>query len=48
VGKYLRAAQQSLQGQGEDEIVGYVDDEEEVAPARKKAKSSGFGNFDAW
>jgi peptidyl-prolyl cis-trans isomerase-like protein 2 len=48
VGKYLRAAQQSLQGQGEDEIVGYVDDEEDVAPARKKAKSSGFGNFDAW
>jgi peptidyl-prolyl cis-trans isomerase-like protein 2 len=48
VGKYLRAAQQEQQAQGEDEIVGYVDDEEEVAPARKKAKSSGFGNFEGW
>ncbi|KAI4934793.1 Peptidyl-prolyl cis-trans isomerase cyp8 [Alternaria conjuncta] len=48
VGKYLQAAKQEIQNQGDDEIVGYVDDEEDVAPVKKKAKTSGFGNFDAW
>ncbi|KAI4615746.1 Peptidyl-prolyl cis-trans isomerase cyp8 [Alternaria sp. BMP 0032] len=48
VGKYLQAAKQEIQNQGEDEIVGYVDDEEDVAPVKKKAKTGGFGNFDAW
>jgi peptidyl-prolyl cis-trans isomerase-like protein 2 len=48
VGKYLQAAKQEIQTQGDDEIVGYVDDEEDVAPVKKKAKTGGFGNFDAW
>ncbi|KAH6882962.1 cyclophilin-like domain-containing protein [Alternaria rosae] len=48
VGKYLQAAKQEIQNQGDDEIVGYVDDEEDVAPVKKKAKTGGFGNFDAW
>ncbi|KAL1798896.1 hypothetical protein ACET3X_002933 [Alternaria dauci] len=48
VGKYLQAAKQEIQDQGADEIVGYVDEEEDVAPVKKKAKTSGFGNFDAW
>ena len=44
VGKYLKAAQQDkLQ---EDEIVGFVDEED--MPVKKKAKTGGFGNFDAW
>ena len=25
-----------------------VDDDEDVAPVKKKAKTGGFGNFDAW
>jgi peptidyl-prolyl cis-trans isomerase-like protein 2 len=48
VGKYLQAAKQEVQDLGEDEIVGYVDEEEDVAPAKKKVKSGGFSNFDAW
>jgi peptidyl-prolyl cis-trans isomerase-like protein 2 len=48
VGKYLQAAKQEVQDLGEDEIVGYLDDEEDVAPAKKKIKSAGFSNFDAW
>ncbi|KAI4627229.1 Peptidyl-prolyl cis-trans isomerase cyp8 [Alternaria ethzedia] len=48
VGKYLQAAKQEIQNQGEYEIIGYVDDEEDVAPVKKKAKTGGFGNFDAW
>jgi peptidyl-prolyl cis-trans isomerase-like protein 2 len=48
VGKYLQAAKQEVQDMGEDEIVGYIDDEEDVAPAKKKVKSGGFSNFDAW
>ncbi|CAO2651918.1 Nn.00g002010.m01.CDS01 [Neocucurbitaria sp. VM-36] len=48
VGKYLQAAKQEIQDQGDDEIVGYVDEEEDVAPVKKKAKTGGFGNFDAW
>jgi peptidyl-prolyl cis-trans isomerase-like protein 2 len=48
VGKYLQAAKQEIQTQGDDEILGYVDDEEDVAPVKKKAKTGGFGNFDAW
>jgi peptidyl-prolyl cis-trans isomerase-like protein 2 len=48
VGKYLKAAKQEVQDMGEDEIVGYIDDEEDVAPAKKKVKSGGFSNFDAW
>jgi peptidyl-prolyl cis-trans isomerase-like protein 2 len=48
VGKYLQAAKQEVQDLGDDEIVGYMDDEEDVKPATKKAKTSGFGNFDAW
>lgn len=46
VGKYLQAAKQEMQNQDEDEIVGFVD-EEDAAPVKKKAKT-GFGNFDAW
>ncbi|KAH7385953.1 cyclophilin-like domain-containing protein [Pyrenochaeta sp. MPI-SDFR-AT-0127] len=48
VGKYLQAAKQEIQSHGDDEIIGYVDEEDDVAPAKKKAKTSGFGNFDAW
>jgi peptidyl-prolyl cis-trans isomerase-like protein 2 len=48
VGKYLKAAQQGMHELGDDEIVGYVDNEEDVAPAKKKTKSGGFGSFDAW
>jgi peptidyl-prolyl cis-trans isomerase-like protein 2 len=48
VGKYLQAAKQEVQDLGDDEIVGYIDEEEDVAPAKKKVKSGGFGNFDAW
>ncbi|KAJ4376208.1 cyclophilin peptidyl-prolyl cis-trans isomerase Cyp8 [Neocucurbitaria cava] len=49
VGKYLQAAKLEIDDQGEDEIVGYVDEEEDVAPVRKKAKmGGGFGSFDAW
>lgn len=48
VGKYLQAAKQQVQEMGEDGIVGYIDEEEDIAPAKKKVKSSGFGNFDAW
>jgi peptidyl-prolyl cis-trans isomerase-like protein 2 len=48
VGKYLQAAKQEIQTHGDDEIVGYMDEEEDVAPVKKKAKTSGFGNFDAW
>jgi peptidyl-prolyl cis-trans isomerase-like protein 2 len=48
VGKYLQAAKEEIQTQGEDEILEYVDDEEDVAPVKKKAKTGGFGNFDAW
>jgi len=48
VGKYLQAAKQEMASKDEDEIVGYVDEEEDVAPVKKKAKTGGFGNFDAW
>jgi peptidyl-prolyl cis-trans isomerase-like protein 2 len=48
VGKYLQAAKQEIQNQDDDEIVGYMDEEEDVAPVKKKAKTGGFGNFDAW
>lgn len=48
VGKYLQAAKQEIQDTGEDKIMGYVDEEEDVAPVKKKAKTGGFGNFDAW
>ncbi|KNG45469.1 peptidyl-prolyl cis-trans isomerase cyp8 [Stemphylium lycopersici] len=48
VGKYLQAAKQDIQNQGDDEIIGYIDEEEDVAPVKKKAKTGGFGNFDAW
>lgn len=48
VGKYLAAAKQDLNDTVEDEIMGYVDEEEDVAPVKKKAKTGGFGNFDAW
>jgi peptidyl-prolyl cis-trans isomerase-like protein 2 len=44
VGKYLKAAQQEQPL--EDEIVGFVDEEE--MPVKKKVKTGGFGNFDAW
>lgn len=47
VGKYLQAAKQEIQTMDDDEIIGYVDEEEDV-PAKKKPKTSGFGNFDAW
>jgi len=48
VGKYLQAAKQDIQNQDDDKIVGYIDEEEDVAPVKKKAKTGGFGNFDAW
>ncbi|KAI8942991.1 hypothetical protein NX059_001029 [Plenodomus lindquistii] len=48
VGKYLQAAKQEMQDTGDDEIMGYVDEEEDVVPVKKKAKTGGFGNFDAW
>lgn len=48
VGKYLEAAKQGIQETEEDEIMGYIDEEEDVAPVKKKAKTGGFGNFDAW
>ncbi|EOA90499.1 cyclophilin peptidyl-prolyl cis-trans isomerase Cyp8 [Exserohilum turcicum] len=53
VGKYLQAAKQDMANQDQDEIVGYIDEQEEdvVAPVKKKAKTGGgggFGNFDAW
>ncbi|KAH9866219.1 Peptidyl-prolyl cis-trans isomerase cyp8 [Plenodomus biglobosus] len=50
VGKYLQAAKQEALDTGEDEVLGYVDDEEDVVvPVKKKAKmGGGFGNFDAW
>ncbi|TGO21730.1 hypothetical protein BPAE_0203g00050 [Botrytis paeoniae] len=41
VGKYLRAG-------GTDASVGVVEVDEEEAPVKKKIKSGGFGNFDAW
>ncbi|PSN65717.1 peptidyl-prolyl cis-trans isomeras-like protein-like 2 [Corynespora cassiicola Philippines] len=47
VGKYLQAAREQAKAQDEDEIVGFVDEEVEQ-PVKKKAKTSGFGNFDAW
>ncbi|KAF2686842.1 peptidyl-prolyl cis-trans isomeras-like protein-like 2 [Lentithecium fluviatile CBS 122367] len=43
VGKYLKAAKQELPQ--EDEIVGFADEE---MPVKKKVKTGGFGNFDAW
>jgi peptidyl-prolyl cis-trans isomerase-like protein 2 len=49
VGKYLKAALADRDGQKEDEIVGFVDDEPAPEPARKKAKGpGGFGNFSSW
>ncbi|KAF1962053.1 hypothetical protein CC80DRAFT_499490 [Byssothecium circinans] len=49
VGKYLQQAKEEANQRGEDEIVGFVDEEEDVAPVKKKAKTGGgFGNFDAW
>jgi peptidyl-prolyl cis-trans isomerase-like protein 2 len=50
VGKYLQAAREQAQQQGqqEDEIVGEWEEEAEV-PAKKKARTGGgFGNFDNW
>lgn len=46
VGKYLQAAKQEIHGN--DEMVGFVDEEEEARPVKKKARTGGFGNFDAW
>ncbi|CBX98810.1 Peptidyl-prolyl cis-trans isomerase cyp8 [Plenodomus lingam] len=46
VGRYLIAAKQEVVGG--DEVLGYVDEEEDVAPVKKKAKAGGFGNFEAW
>lgn len=50
VGKYLQAAREEAQLAGEDEVLGFVDDEEPAAaPPKKRAKmGGGFGNFDAW
>jgi peptidyl-prolyl cis-trans isomerase-like protein 2 len=47
VGKYLAAARQEL-AQDDEEILEYVDEEEDSAPPPKKARTGGFGNFDAW
>ncbi|KAF2643814.1 hypothetical protein P280DRAFT_218067 [Massarina eburnea CBS 473.64] len=46
VGKYLQKAREEAEQQQDDEIVGFV--EEEEMPVKKKAKTGGFGNFDAW
>lgn len=47
VGKYLKTAPStSAPAVEEDEIVGEWDEPE--MPAKKKAKSGGFGNFDGW
>lgn len=48
VGKYLQAAKQEIMEQGDDEILEYVDEDEDLAPPPKKARTGGFGNFDAW
>lgn len=48
VGKYLQAAKQEIQDTSKDEIVDYVDEEEDIVPMKKKTKTGGFGNFDAW
>jgi peptidyl-prolyl cis-trans isomerase-like protein 2 len=46
VGKYLQAAKQQLV---EDQSVGEWEEEEVIEqPAKKKAKTGGFGNFDSW
>ncbi|KAL1593352.1 cyclophilin peptidyl-prolyl cis-trans isomerase Cyp8 [Paraconiothyrium brasiliense] len=45
IGKYLKAARQEIPE--EDEIVGFVD-EDEPPPPKKKARTGGFRNFDAW
>ncbi len=46
VGRYLTAA--ATRKQAEDEIVEEQDLDTWEGPARKKAKSGGFGNFDNW
>lgn len=49
VGKYLKAALADRNGQEEDEIVEFLDEEPAPEPARKKAKGPGsFGNFSSW
>ncbi|OJJ80350.1 PPIL2 family peptidylprolyl isomerase [Aspergillus glaucus CBS 516.65] len=51
VGKYLKAtlAERADQGQEEDEIIEFVDEEPEPEPARKKVKGTGgFGDFSSW
>lgn len=48
VGKYLQAAKQEIEAHGDDEIIGYMDEGEDAAPPKKKTKTGGFGNFDAW
>lgn len=55
VGKYLKARMENQTKASkpslveEDEIVGFVDEEPDPEPARKKAKGGGgFGNFDGW
>lgn len=53
VGKYLKATlaeRADNNGQDEDEIVEFVDEETEPEPARKKVKSGtgGFGDFSSW
>ncbi|KAK5947620.1 cyclophilin peptidyl-prolyl cis-trans isomerase Cyp8 [Knufia obscura] len=51
VGKYLKArlADPIPSATDEDEIVGFVDEEPDPGPARKKAKGGGgFGSFEGW
>ena len=51
VGKYLKAAAAAKKNPDEDEIVGFVDEDEEPEHVKKKMKSAGrggFGNFDSW
>jgi peptidyl-prolyl cis-trans isomerase-like protein 2 len=48
VGKYLKAAITGGKAVEEDEIVGEWEEEAAREPPKKKAKSGGFGNFDAW
>lgn len=48
VGKYLQAARKQQQNTGEEELLEGDAPDTWEEPARKKAKSGGFGNFDAW
>lgn len=49
IGKYLKAGLADQDGQGEDEILEFLDEKVAPEPARKKAKGpGGFGDFSSW